>query len=124
MKIKILWKTPTELGKEGKKIYKRVGKELIKSGSLDSLDRESFIAMCENYDRMQEANAEIKKYGLTIPDGKSSEGRKKNPAFTIYKVSYDNYVRLLKHFGLTPLSRGKKVEPKQTEAKNGKAKFF
>jgi len=122
MKIKTLWKVPTELGVYGQAIWKRVGKQLVKDESLDDLDRETFQTLCSNYDRMRFADDEIKTDGLTIDDGRGV--KKKHPAFAIWKTSQDNYVRLLSHFGLSPHSRGKKVEPKQEETIDGKKRFF
>jgi len=122
MIIKQLWQVPNTLGEHGQVLYKRVGKELIKSESLDSLDKEAFVTLCQNYDRMISADAEIKKDGLTVDDGRGV--KKKHPAFAIWKTSQDNYVRLLSHFGLSPHARGRKIEPKKETKKNGKDQFF
>ena len=122
MKIKKLWATPKHLGKYGKSLWDRVGKQLVTDESLDDLDYETFETLCSNYDRMRSADDEIKKDGLTIDDGRGV--KKKHPGFAIWKTSQDNYIRLLSHFGLSPQSRGRKIEPKEQVVENGKARFF
>jgi len=119
MKIKTLWKTPADLGENGKAIWKRVGKELVKNEQLDSLDYEAFVTLCRSYERMTLADKQMNEEGFVISD---QYGTKKHPAFAIWKASYDAFVRLLTFFGMSPHARGLKVKAK--EVPNEKSKFF
>ncbi|MBF0232497.1 MAG: phage terminase small subunit P27 family [Desulfamplus sp.] len=121
MKIDRLWLVPPDMGEYGKALWKRIGKDLVESGSLDSLDRESFDTMCRNYDRMRVADKQMTDEGVTV-DGR--DGPKKHPAFPVWKTAFDNYVKLSSHFGLTPMSRGFKVTPTEKAVSNEKAQFF
>ena len=120
IKIKMLWKIPSDLGEHGAAIWKRVGKELVKNEQLDSLDYEAFLTLCKSYDRMMVADAQMQKDGIVVDGG--DRGPKKHPAFAIWKASYDAFVRLLTFFGMSPHARGLKVKPKEVE--NEKSKFF
>ncbi|HOI95029.1 MAG TPA: phage terminase small subunit P27 family [Syntrophobacter fumaroxidans] len=122
MKIKAMWPAPKGLGNYGTDLWKRVGKSLVKSGSLDDLDRETFETLCRNYERMRLADELMTSEGLTVDGGRGVP--KKHPAFSIWKTAHDNYVRLLTHFGLSPMSRGTRVEPKEPESNDGKNRFF
>ena len=122
MKLKQLWSPPKDLGEHGIQLFRRVGKLLIKSESLTKFDRETFETLCRDYELMRSAGKELETDGVTIKGERNV--KKKHPAFPVWKVAHDNYVTLLKHFGLSPLSRGLKVEAKETEKKNGKEKFF
>ncbi|MEN6486353.1 MAG: phage terminase small subunit P27 family [Syntrophobacteraceae bacterium] len=122
MKIKSMWPVPKGLGHYGTELWKRVGKALVKSGSLDDLDRETFETLCRVYERMRTADDLMSTEGLTVDGGRGVP--KKHPAFSVWKTSHDGYVRLLTHFGLSPMARGMRVEPKEAESKDGKSRFF
>ncbi len=121
MKISRLWPCPKDLKADGRRLWKEAGTLLIKAGALDELDRSAFTTLCRTYDKMCIADNQLLTEGLTI---KGRQGAPvKHPAFSIWKVAHDNYVALLKQFGLTPAARGVKVkivEKKKTE----KEKFF
>ncbi len=122
MKIKVLWKVPSDMGEHGKKLWRRVGKELVKAESLDTLDYESFETMCRSYDRMKAADRQMAQEGMTVDGGHGVP--KKHPCFAIWKTSHDSYINLLKMFGLSPSARGYRVRPREEKKDNGKEKFF
>jgi P27 family predicted phage terminase small subunit len=121
MKIKKIWKHPPGLGKHGRKLWSRVGNRLVDSGSLDELDRETFETLCRTYHKMVVADDLLEVEGLSVD---SERGSKKHPAFTMWKSYSDLYVKLLNHFGLSPSSRGIKIQPKEEVKKDGKDRFF
>lgn len=121
MKIRQLWKTPPTLGKHGRKLWTRVGQRLVDSGSLDDLDRETFETLCRTYHKMVVADDLLESEGLSVA---SERGAKKHPAFTQWKSYSDLYVKLLSHFGLSPYSRGVKIQPREDKKDDKKAKYF
>ena len=124
MKLKRMWQAPKDLSAFGLSLWERAGRELVKSGSLEEMDKEAFLTMCQCYDRMMEADAEMRREGLSVESGIGAGIKKKHPSFAIWKTSLDAYTKLLSHFGLSPQSRGERIRPKEQEEKNGKAKFF
>ena len=121
MRVKKLWKSPSGLGKHGRKLWRNVGQRLVDSESLDELDRETFETLCRTYHKMVVADDLLEAEGLSVD---SERGSKKHPAFTQWKSYSDLYVKLLSHFGLSPQARGTKVHPKQEVKGNGKERFF
>jgi len=121
MKIKTLWKPPEGLGNHGRKMWRNVGQKLVDAGSLDGLDRETFETLCRAYHKMVVADDILEAEGLSV---KSERGSKKHPAFSQWKSYSDLYVKLLSHFGLSPYSRGVKIQPKQEKKADGKDRFF
>jgi P27 family predicted phage terminase small subunit len=124
MKLKTMWRAPKDLGRWGKELWKQAGGELVKAGSLEPMDRQTFLTMCICYDRMMAADAEMREDGLSVDSGTGPGIKKKHPSFAIWKTSMDGYMRLLGHFGLSPQSRGLKVKPKEEAKGNGKERFF
>jgi len=122
MKLKKLWKPSDDLGEYGLQLFKRIGPLLIKSESLTKFDCEAFETLCRDYELMRNADYEMKIDGVTIKGERNI--KKKHPAFPVWKVAHDNYVALLKHFGLSPGARGLKLEAKETVKKNEKERFF
>ena len=121
MIVQKLWKPPTELGKHGRKLWRNVGQRLVDSESLDELDKETFETLCRTYHKMVVADDLLEAEGLSVD---SERGSKKHPAFTQWKSYSDLYVKLLSHFGLSPYSRGVKIQPKQEVKSDGKERFF
>ena len=121
MQVKNLWKPPASLGKNGRRLWSRVGQRLVDSGSLDDLDRETFETLCRAYHKMIIADDLLEAEGLSV---ESERGSKKHPAFSQWKSYSDLYVKLLSHFGLSPSSRGVKIQPKEEVKKDGKDRFF
>ena len=122
MRLKTMWQVPKDLGRYGKGLWVRAGKELVKAQSLEQMDKETFLTMCICYDRMMQADQQMQKEGLSVDNGRGV--KKKHPAFAIWKTSLDGYMKLLSHFGLSPQARGLKVNPKEEEKENGKERFF
>lgn len=122
--MKRTWPVPSDLGPHGSKYWTRTARLLFKSGSLHELDRETFHTLCSVYDRMVAADLEMRRDGVAVESGIRKGVLKKHPAYSIWKTSMDTYIKLLAHFGLSPLSRGEKVTPKQEEDSNGKTRFF
>ena len=105
--MKRAWKVPKGLGKYGSKLYRDLGPELMRSGSLRRVDRPAFELLCQCYSQMREAFDKMHAVGLIIKDERKSI--KKNPLFQIWKDSFSNYMRLSQQFGLTPQSRDEKM---------------
>jgi P27 family predicted phage terminase small subunit len=124
MKLKSMWKVPKDLGPYGRELWRRAGRELVKAGSLEEMDKETFLTMCLCYDRMMKADKEMQDEGLSVDSGTGPGIKKKHPSFAIWKTSLDAYMKLLSHFGLSPQARGSKVLPQQEVKENGKDRFF
>lgn len=124
MKIKKLWPMPKRLGKYGQSLYRSVGRKLVQNRQLDAIDRDLFISLCQAWELSQKALDEIIADGISVDGGRKV--LKKHPSFTIYKVSFDNYVKLCGHFGLSPLSRGEKfiTTEKPTKKEKKVERFF
>ena len=121
MRIKNLWRPPSGLGVHGQRLWRHVGKKLVDAGSLDDLDRETFEVLCRTYHKMIVCDDLLEVGGLMVSGVK---GDKKSPAYTQWKAYSDLYVKLLSHFGLSPYSRGMKIQPKEEVKKDGKDRFF
>ena len=122
--LKTMWRVPKDLGPYGRELWQRSGRELVKAGSLEEMDKEAFLTMCLCYDRMMKADQEMQEEGLSVDSGTGPGIKKKHPSFAIWKTSLDAYMKLLSHFGLSPQARGVKVNPKSEVKKDGKDRFF
>jgi P27 family predicted phage terminase small subunit len=106
------------------------------------MDRETFETLCRVYHKMVVADTLLETEGLSVGRkdtspggqvqgrmfGESSRsiagGIRKHPAFTLWKSYSEVYLKLLSHFGLSPASRGVRVQPKEGGKENGKDRFF
>jgi len=122
MKMSRLWECPPDLGDHGKRLWKNAGRLLVQAGSLDELDRETFETLCRVYHKMVVADSLLEAEGLSVEGLHGTD--KKHPCFTQWKAYSDLYVKLLSHFGLSPYSRGIRVQPKEEKKESGKARFF
>ena len=120
MAITRLWRCPPDLGEHGKRLWESVGPRLAEAGSLEELDRETFILLCRTYHRMMMLDKLLEDEGYVVKG--ENKTQKKHPAFSEWKSYSDLYVKLLSHFGLSPTSRGAKIHPKEPD--NGKRRFF
>lgn len=128
MKIKHpkkLWPSPSILGRQGKDFWNRIGKQLVSSGTLSELDKESFTALCIAYDTMMQAATVLKKESLVIRGDHGQETRKKHPAYPIFRASMKDFNALAERFGLNPMARGKlKIPTEEGVGDDEQKKFF
>jgi P27 family predicted phage terminase small subunit len=122
MKINKLWSCPKDLGEHGRRLWRSVGPRLVESGSLDDLDRETFDTLCRTYHKMTVADINLESEGAFVDGLRGTI--KKSPFLTQWKTYSDLYIKLLSHFGLSPLSRGKRIQPMEAVQANGKDRFF
>lgn len=117
-----LWPVPEGMGPQGAELWRRVGTVLVRSRVLTELDRATFECLCRAYQKFCDADAIIATEGLTAPGHRGIN--RKHPLFSEWKASLDLYTGLAKQFGLSPASRGVKIESPRKEQKNEKARFF
>jgi len=123
--LKKLWASPSILGKHGKGLWDRIGKQLVLSATLSELDKETFVALCIAYDTMMGARELLKGEGLVIRGDQASDSKKKHPAFSIFRAAMNDFYHLADRFGLSPISRGKVgIETEKGMVDDEKKKFF
>ena len=104
-----LWRTPENLKTPGRKFYKSIGGQLVKSRVLTPLDRPLFFQLCQLHNNLSELDEGIATNGFIVADKKGSV--KKNPEVAVYKDLLNVYLRLAEKFGLSPHDR-KKIDLK------------
>ena len=106
---------PTFLGKEAKKEFRRVAKELHKMGLLTQIDRTALAAYANAFERWIKANAGIEKYGLVIEVGEAGY-MMQSPYVGIANAAAKEMKAFLTEFGMTPSARTRiKVEPAKAQ---------
>jgi P27 family predicted phage terminase small subunit len=88
---------PSWAHKRTKKIITALLEEMDET-VITSLDTISLDMLCQNFDIMEQASANINEYGVLV-------GGKKNPAVGIYKESSNVVMTILKEYGLTAKAR-------------------
>jgi len=106
---------PTHLGKFGKKLWKQLSKRLIDEGLLTILDYQALELICEAYDQYRQAHEAV--YYYCGKDGRRQrrtlgsylEGRNTQtmPEYQAMNRHFDSLTKLLKEFGMTPVSRNR-----------------
>ncbi|RXI57423.1 phage terminase small subunit P27 family [Clostridium tetani] len=100
-----VYKTPKNLSKEEKKIYKFLVDELRESGILCNLDIIILKTTCDAICRMEECKENIKAYGVALTKEDSTLYR--NPATTIYKDYNSIFNKCCMELGLSPSARAR-----------------
>lgn len=95
---------PTWLGKEAKREYRRVAKELHALGLLTALDRTALAGYAVAYERWSKANAGIEKFGLVVEVGESGY-LQQTPYVNIANAAAKEMKAFLTEFGMTPSAR-------------------
>ena len=107
---------PSHLSKEEKKVWRKVGKQLLEAGLISTLDTGALAAYCVAYCRWIEANQKIREHGMLI---KSPQGfPMQSPYLPIANKAMEQMVRLMGEMGMTPASRVRL--PKAGQAKKPK----
>lgn len=94
---------PAWLGKIGKDFWNYIAPRVGKMKLLTELDRESLALMCNAYEIVRLANANIKANGITQTTDK--DRTLANPAVAIRASAAAEFDRWARQFGLTPAAR-------------------
>src|SRR5919202_2961857 len=99
---------PATLTDAGTAEWKRLAPIAHRLGTLCAADLRAFELLCMTLATAAEAEATIRREGMTLPTG--SGGTRAHPAIRIMEGSRAQAARLLIEFGLTPRARNA-VEP-------------
>ncbi|MFZ5762849.1 MAG: phage terminase small subunit P27 family [Thermodesulfobacteriota bacterium] len=109
---------PSFLGKPAKKEWKRVAPLLMTARVLTSGDLAALEAYCVQYGVMVEAQEQIKKDGMMVPDAKGILSI--HPMFAAQQQALSQMRQFMVEFGLTPSSRSRiQVPPAETKDEFG-----
>ena len=106
---------PPHLSKEEKKVWRKVGKQLLDAGLLGTLDAGALAAYSVAYCRWVEANKKIQEHGMLV---KSPNGfPMQSPYLPIANKAMEQMVKLMSEMGMTPASRVRlpKMEKPKTQ---------
>ena len=98
-------KPPNHLSPDGRKEWFRVGGILLRSRVLTEADLTALSAYATFYGRWMAAEHEIKRKGILVRAGPSSEVLVQNPMLSVANKAFQQMSQLLGEFGLTPSSR-------------------
>lgn len=96
----LIYKTPSWLCKEAKKIYKFLIEQFKQTGILTNLDKETVAICADTIAKMREAQKLIDEHGLMI-DGKA------NPMINVYEKYSKIYAKMITELGLSPTARSR-----------------
>ena len=112
--LKSMPRAPSYLDVEGRKFWKEIGAELLEVGLITELDLSAFAACCVAYSRWRQAQKDLN--GADLIYTTDTGFKRPNPVISIERNYFDEMLKMLCQFGLTPSSRvGLKVEPKKEE---------
>lgn len=113
---------PKTLDKNGKKEWRRVGKELHKLGVLTNLDLTAFEGYCSSYSIWLNATENIQKTGMLIkaPSGYPIV----SPYMSIANKAMIEMRKWLIEFGMTPSSRSRINLPAKEKEDNPLEKYL
>ena len=94
---------PEHLSPLAREHWITVEEQLRSAGILTTLDRPALEVLCEVYARWCLANEEIKKTGILIRG--ESGGFVKSPYLFVSSKSFDQMLKMLTEFGMTPSAR-------------------
>jgi P27 family predicted phage terminase small subunit len=123
-----------KLSREAAREWKRIVPELLRLGVLTVVDGKALAGYCHAFARWQEAEKEIKKFGLVveepvlmkIDDELIDSGYvrlKRNPAVAISFEAQKVMKSFLVEFGLTPASRSR-IHTKEPEKEDPLANYM
>lgn len=107
---------PAGLGTVGKREWRRLAGELVRSGILTTVDLAALEAVCFQAELVQELRAEIRGPGKHRTAGEYSKANPDGSAVRELRQATALYRLLLQEFGMTPSSRGKVSATKPPEA--------
>lgn len=102
-------KCPAWMPPAGKREWKRVVPELLRLGLLSIVDVAALEGYCAAYARALEADAVVKKGGLTVAT--STGFLVQNPAVSISRLAWQAVRQFAAEFGLTPSARSRLEVP-------------
>ncbi|AGY77978.1 phage terminase small subunit P27 family [Clostridium autoethanogenum] len=100
-----VYKAPSYLSKEEKKLYKFIVKELEASNILNNLDITILETTVDAIVKMKECKKILDEHGLVTPKEDGTLSR--NPASLIYKDYVNIFNKCCNELGLSPSSRAK-----------------
>lgn len=101
---------PKHLCNEGKKFWRKTAKQLHACGLLTTVDTDALGLYVDAHMRWLDAKAQIDKYGLIV---KTKNGfPQQSPYLNVMNKCFDQMIKLLAEFGMTPSSRSRVVVKK------------
>lgn len=104
---------PAWLSKDAKAQWKKISKDLYEAGLLRNVDGDALAAYCNAYALWKEATLVVQEKGILIKGKKGIPYQ--NPALGVANIQSREMVKLLKEFGMTPVSRARLVPDKPEE---------
>lgn len=108
-------RAPPGLSKAAQKHWRVISRQLHNAGILTVLDRQALALYCDAYARWAQANEQITKFGIIIqaPSGYPIP----SPYLSIANKAFDQMLKLMAEFGMTPSSRSRVTlsDPAPTE---------
>jgi P27 family predicted phage terminase small subunit len=96
---------PAHLSDEGKREWRRMGKELVRLGLLTSVDKAEFAVYCQSWGRWVEAETALRQYGAVIVTPNKMLAQ--SPYLAIANRAMADMRAACASFGMSPSSRGK-----------------
>ena len=97
---------------EAKKEWKRIVPELLRLEVLTIVDGKALAGYCQAYAHWQQAERDVKRYGVTVREPILRDGRptrfvrlKRNPAIGVANDALKIMKSFLVEFGMTPAAR-------------------
>lgn len=105
---------PDELSARGKRLWRRLTKELGPAGILQATDREALIALCDMWDIYHENMVVVRENRGLAESGHHNAQRSQtvvSPAWRVAKDALREMEQLWARFGLTPSDRARMESP-------------
>ena len=97
--------------------------KLVASGVMRDIDKSALAMFCQSYSRWRAASAEVGAQGMLIasPSGYPIQ----NPYLPIANKAFEQMLKIMAEFGMTPSARSRVIAAKPNEEKESKtAKYF
>jgi P27 family predicted phage terminase small subunit len=101
-----------KLSREAAQEWKRIVPELLRLKVLTVIDGMALAAYCQAYARWQQAERDVKRYGITVRESVLKDGEptgyvrlKRNPAIGVANDALKIMKSFLIEFGMTPAAR-------------------
>ncbi len=117
---------PMPLSRAARKEWLRTGGILLRTRVLTEADLVALAAYCVVFARWQEAENDVRRRGVMVPAKPRSKNLVQNPFLAVANKSFQQLLRLLAEFGLTPSSRTRIVaaDDSQTDSERRKAERY
>ena len=107
---------PRHLTTEARREWRRVARELLGQGLLQTVDRAALAAYCQAWARWVEAEQQMAAPGFQMVITTDKGYAHVSPWFQVATQSLKQMKTFLTEFGLTPASRSRIQTPERTEA--------